>query len=50
MDFEGSHKIVLCHEYFDLQIFDNEPTVPLIFFENCKKTHFVSSFFHMKEI
>ena len=44
-------KLYYVTNIFDLQFFDNEPTTPLIFFENCTKIHLVSLFFrHERDI
>ena len=51
MGFEGSYEVILRTNIFDLQIFENETTALIKFFEICTKMHFFSLyFFSMKEI
>ena len=45
MDFESSNEVLLRHNYFDVQIFDNETTALLNIFEICTEMCFVSIFF-----
>ena len=51
MGFEGSYEVILRTNILDLQIFENETTALIKFFEICTKMHFFSLyFFSMKEI
>ena len=45
MDFEGSYKVLLVTNIFDLHIFGNETTALLESFEICTEMHFASLFF-----